>query len=93
MSEEKSERKPWFNPEVNLGHVITMLGLGGAFLVAWVKSEEKNATQDVRLVVLEATTEKLVDNDLKFTETQAQIAATQRAQAAIQDILVRKVLK
>lgn len=43
---DEKPKKPWFDPTINLGHVLTFIGFIGTGMVAY-------ATMDKRLAILE----------------------------------------
>lgn len=71
-AERVERRKPRFNGEINLGHVLTILTMGCALATMWVNGRVAQADHETRLVALEQTQKEFKETLGKMAETAQQ---------------------
>lgn len=69
--DREEARKPRFNGEINLGHILTILALMGSMTMVWMKGRETDLGHEFRLNRVEGDVAEMRKTMTQLADTQA----------------------
>lgn len=86
----RESHKPRFDGTVNLGHVLSLVAMGGALLTMWTNTMVGHADHEVRIKTLEESRAEIRITMARMTENETLALRTQEQLRASLELLVKE---